>query len=192
MQNPSFSISPKTNYTSEKIQINNEDIQIVTSVKLLGITIDNRLNFDEHINSICKSAANQLNALVRLKTFLGSNERKVLVNSFTLSNFNYCPLFWFISSSISLRKIKNLHKRALRFLLNDYINSFEQLLQKFSKASVNLRNYRLFCTKVFETMMDLNPTYMKEIFERSVSNNRSVRQNYKMNLITPKTNEVRY
>ena len=192
MQNPSFSISPKTNYTSEKIQINNEDIQIVTSVKLLGITIDNSLNFDEHISSICKSAANQLNALVRLKTFLGSNERKVLVNSFTLSNFNYCPLVWFISSSISLRKIKNLHKRALRFLLNDYISSFEQLLQKFSKASVNLRNYRFFCTKVFETMIDLNPTYMKEIFGRSVSNKRSVRQNYKMNLITPKTNEVRY
>ena len=192
MQNPSFSISPKTNYTSEKIQINNEDIQIVTSVKLLGITIDNRLNFDKHISSICKSAANQLNALVRLKTFLGSNERKVLVNSFTLSNFNYCPLVWFISSSISLRKIKNLHKRALRFLLNDYINSCEQLLQKFSKASVNLKNYRLFCTKVFETMIDLNPTYMKEIFERSVSNKRPVRQNYKMNLVTPKTNQVRY
>ena len=33
---------------------------------------------------------------------------------------------------------------------------------------------------------------MKEIFERSVSNKRPVRQNYKMNLVTPKTNQVRY
>ena len=99
----------RTNYTNEKIQIRNEDIQIVPSVKLLGITIDDRLNFNEHISSICKSAANQLNALVRLKTFLASNERKVLVNSFILSNFNYCPLVWFVSSSTSLRKIENLH-----------------------------------------------------------------------------------
>ena len=127
-----------TNYTNKKIQISNEDIQIVPSVKLLGITIDNRLNFNEHVSSICKSAANQLNALVRLKTFLGSNERKVLVNSFVLSNFNYCPLVWFVSSSTSLRKIENLHKRALRFLLNDYISSYEQLLQKSSKTSINL------------------------------------------------------
>ena len=82
----------RTNYTNERIQISNEDIQIVPSVKLLGITIDDRLNFNEQISSICKSAANQLNALVRLKTFLGSNEREVLVNSFVLSNFNYCLL----------------------------------------------------------------------------------------------------
>ena len=182
----------RTNYTNEKIQISNEDIQIVPSVKLLGITIDNRLNFNEHISSICKSAANQLNALVRLKTFLGSNERKVLVNSFVLSNFNYCPLVWFVSSSTSLRKIENLHKRALRFLLNDYVSSYEQLLQKSSKASINLRNHKVLWTEVFKTMIDLNPTYMKELFERSVSNKRPIRQNYKMNLVTPKTNQARY
>ena len=79
----------RTNYTNEKIQISNEDIQIV---KLIGITTEDRSNFNKHISSICKSAANQLNALVSLKTFLGSNERKVLVNTFVLSNFNYCPL----------------------------------------------------------------------------------------------------
>ena len=57
------------------------------------------LNFNEHISSICKSAANQLNALARLKTFLGSNERKVLVNSFILSNiFSFCPLVSFVLS----------------------------------------------------------------------------------------------
>ena len=167
----------RTNYANEKIQISNEDIQIVSSVKSLGITIDNCLNFSEHISSICKSAANQLNALVRLKTFLGSNERKVLINSFVLSNFNYCPLVWSISRSTSLRKIENLHKRALRFLLNDYVSSYEQLLQKSSKASINLRNHRVLCTEVFKTMIDLNPTYMKEVFESSVSDKRPVRQN---------------
>ena len=63
-------------------QISNKDIQIVSSVKLLGIIVDNHLNFNEHLSNICKSAASQLNALIRLKSFLGSNERKVLVNSF--------------------------------------------------------------------------------------------------------------
>ena len=82
----------RINYTNEKIQISNEDIQIVPSVKLSGITIDDRLNFNNHISNICKSTTNQLNALVRLKIFLGSNERKVLVNNFVLSNFNYCLL----------------------------------------------------------------------------------------------------
>ena len=60
---------------------------------------------------------------------------------------NYCPLVWFVSSSISLRKIENLHKGALRFLLNDYVSSYEQSLQKSSEASINLRNHGDFALK---------------------------------------------
>ena len=51
-------LAKRRNYTNEKIQISNEDIQIVQSAKLLRITIDDRLNFNEHISNICKSAAN--------------------------------------------------------------------------------------------------------------------------------------
>ena len=81
-----------------------------------------------------------------------------------------------------------MHKRALRFLINDYVSSYEQLLQKSSKVFINLKNHRALCTEVFKTMIDLNPSYMKDLFERSVSNKRLVRENYKMNLVTPKTN----
>ena len=73
-----------------------------------------------HINNICKSAANQLNALIRLNCFLGIDEKKVLVNSFVLSNFNYCPLVWFISSTKSWKKNRKPSEKGLRFLLNDY------------------------------------------------------------------------
>ena len=60
----------RTSYRNWKIQISNGDIQIAPSVKLLRITIDDRYNFTEHnISSISRSAANQLNALVRLKNY---------------------------------------------------------------------------------------------------------------------------
>ena len=67
---------------------------------------------------LCKSAGNQLNALTRLKSFLGLKERAVLVNSFIYSNFDYCPLVWMFSHKKSLNKIESLHKQGLRFLLN--------------------------------------------------------------------------
>ena len=76
------------------------------------------------------SAENQLNALIRLKSFLDLKEKEVLVNSFICSNVNYCPLVWMLSHKKSLDKIKSLHKRALRFFLNDYVSSYEQLLEK--------------------------------------------------------------
>ena len=111
---------------------------IEKSVKLLGIHLDHRLNFNLHINTICKSASNQLNALVRLKKFLRFEQKKVLVNSFIPPYFDYCPLVWFISSTKSLKKVENLQKRALRFLPNGYHSSYETLLQKSGKTTVNV------------------------------------------------------
>ena len=66
--------------------------KVVSNVKMLGVHIDSKLNFNLHIDIIGKSASDQLNTLVRLKRFLGHEERFVLVNSFIYSNFHYFPL----------------------------------------------------------------------------------------------------
>ena len=51
----------KGNHTNRTTNINQKEIKAVAKVKLLGIEIDGKLNFNHHINNICKSASNQLN-----------------------------------------------------------------------------------------------------------------------------------
>ena len=51
----------KRDHTDKRITVNNQQIKVVPSVKLLGLQLDDKLNFNLHINKICKSAANQLN-----------------------------------------------------------------------------------------------------------------------------------
>ena len=51
----------KRDHTDERITVNNQQIKVVPSVKLLGLQLDEKLHFNLHINNICKSAANQLN-----------------------------------------------------------------------------------------------------------------------------------
>ena len=180
-----------SDFSNTKISLNNENLEIAPSVKLLGIQIDSQQNFNMHINNICKSAANQLNALIRLNCLLGIDEKKVLVNSFVLSNFNYCPLVWFISSTKSWKKIENLQKRAFRFLLNDYESSYEKLLEKSGKSTINLRSHRSLCLEVFKTVYELNPSFMNDLFQLRESN-RPVREKYRLNLNVPKTNQVKF
>ena len=103
-------------HTNETLKIGDKIIKASSSVKLLGVQIDDQLNFNLHISNICRSAANQLNALIRLKRFLAFEEKKTLMNSYFCSNFNYCPLVRMFSSTKSLNKIESLQKRALRFL----------------------------------------------------------------------------
>ena len=50
--------------TNIEVEIGNEKIRSISSVKLLEVHIDDGLNLNEHINEICKSAGNQLNELI--------------------------------------------------------------------------------------------------------------------------------
>ena len=61
----------KGNHTNQMKSIDQKEIKAVSKVKLLGIEIDDKLNFNHHVHNICKSASNQLNAFIRLKTLIG-------------------------------------------------------------------------------------------------------------------------
>ena len=50
-----------------EIYTENKKITSEHSVKLLGIEIDNQLNFDNHVPTLCKKAGSQLNAIGRLR-----------------------------------------------------------------------------------------------------------------------------
>ena len=91
----------------------------------------------------------------------------------------------------SLNKIESLHKRALRFLLNDYENSYEELLEKSGKCNMSLQRIRFLCIEIYKSINSLNPDFMKNIFEMK-TNNRIVREKYKLNLNIPRTNQVTF
>ena len=52
---------------SYPLNINYLTINSENSVKLLGIEIDNKLSFEQHISTLCNKASNQLNAIGRIQ-----------------------------------------------------------------------------------------------------------------------------
>ena len=61
--------------------------------KLLGVTIDKNLKFNNHISDICMKAGRKLTALGWLSRLLPFNKRHILMKSFIESQFSYCPLY---------------------------------------------------------------------------------------------------
>ena len=94
---------------------------------------------NEHILILCSKAAMQLNALTRLQKYVGKAEKEAIINSFILSNTNYCPLVWHFSSCGSIRKIEKIRKRCLRIVLNDYESDYETLLGNSNKPTIAIR-----------------------------------------------------
>ena len=136
-------------------------------VNLLGINIDNKLNFNNHIGSLCKKAAGQLNAICRIGKHIGFEEKSVLIQSFVQANFNYCPLAWYFSSPNSLRKIERIQVRALRILYNDFVSDAERLHARHGDNTFLIKQHKNLAIEIFKTLNDLNPEYMKEIFVKN-------------------------
>ena len=77
----------------ERLQINNNKIEPENLVILLGITIDNRLSFDDHISELCNKASVPLNAIFRLKKYKCQKELEVILNNFFIFQFQLLPRF---------------------------------------------------------------------------------------------------
>ena len=68
------------------ICVDNHNVESSKCEKLLGIKIDNKLNFNTHVNVICKKAGQKLNALSRVFPYMDSPKRRILLNTFSFHN----------------------------------------------------------------------------------------------------------
>ena len=96
------------NYKPVKLEIESAKSKTKNAVKLLRITIDNKLNFEERISELCKKASMQFNAISRLQRFKCKEQKEALINSFIFTNFNFCPLVWHFYSCKLSQKIEKM------------------------------------------------------------------------------------
>ena len=89
-----------------------------------------------------------------------------------------------------LRKLKTL-ERALRFLYNNCQLTYEVLSDKKNSSTMNVKRLRFLCVEIHKTIYNLNPSFMKQIFEFRETN-RNVREKYRLNLNIPNYNQVTF
>ena len=98
------------------------------------------MNFNSHVRDICQKAGQELNAIPRITHYMSFAKRRLLVNAFFYSQFNYCQLVWMCHNRTNNNKINRLHERCLRLIYNDKKSSFKDLLEKGGSVSMRHRN----------------------------------------------------
>ena len=76
------------NFKGKNIAIKNS-----ASEKLLGIIIDSKLDFTEHLNAVCKKAKLKLLALNRISKFLSPEQHVLIINAYIKSLFTIARWF---------------------------------------------------------------------------------------------------
>ena len=148
-----------------EIQIENTIISSVKRVKLLGVHIDGRLDFDYHVNQICKKASKKIHALSRVCKYMDQNKRRMLMKAFIISQFSYCPLVWMFHSRNTKNRVNKIHERALRLVYDDspYL-SFDELLIKEKSVSIHQRNLQFLATESFKVNNEVSAGLTEVIF----------------------------
>ena len=76
------------------------------------------------------------------------------------------------------------------FLYNDHEISYEELLLKSDRATMNVNRLRILCIKFYKTINNLNPEYERLFSLRETS--RLIREKYVLNLNIPVHNQVTF
>ena len=118
----------RQNRVNETFVFDNTKIKNSKKEKILGVIIDIKLRFKNHVKNLCKKASQEICALSRLISYLNDSERKIILNALIKLRFSYCPLAWIICSRQTNNLINKKHERTLKIVLTDHIIDFETML----------------------------------------------------------------
>ena len=166
------------------VNVGGHDLHRDNTLKMLDVTLDDKLNFKTHIRNICQKASRQINALKRISKFLNAQCRMHVYKSFV-----YCPVVWMFSRKNNLGKLERFQERALSTILLDKSLSYDDLLKKSCQLSVRINLIRLSSIEVFKCVRGINPSYLNDMFTEPSS---SYDFRNPSRLLQPKFNTYRF
>ena len=103
------------------LHISNKSIERKSSIKFLGVMLDEHIAWNDHIHVIEKTLAKNIDLLYRARQFLDKESLKTIYFSYIHSYLNYANIAW---ASTCFAKLKTIHyqqKHAARIIFGEDI-----------------------------------------------------------------------
>lgn len=124
---------------SLNISLNNINVERVNSRKFLGITIDERLNYNDHVAALARKLSCTVGVMSKLSEFVPPNIIKLLYYSIFYPHLLYGVVVWGGCGVTNANKIVRLQNRAL----SPYRDKIENLAPQISFE--NLYKFSVLC-----------------------------------------------
>lgn len=138
-----ISFTRKRNKLEHAYNIGGQNLERVASIRDLGVQLDDKLIFDQHITNICKKAYQMLGFILRIsKSFRQANTLLVLYKTLVRSQLEYASVIWNPLYKIYSEKIEMIQKKALRsihYRLTRSKMSYENLLKHYNIPKLSAR-----------------------------------------------------
>lgn len=167
-------ISP-TAHIFNSLSFNNETISIEKSHDYLGLVLDAKLSFQQHITEVIRKTSPYVGMLNRLKNTLPTAILWQIYYSYIHSHFTYLLPVWASASEDRLIALQRIQYKAIKNILKlPHLTSTSTLYSQNILPFTKLRNYEsiLFIYKIVHNLTTVDFEIVRNI---SVSN-RTTRQ----------------
>ena len=144
------------------IQINNKFLERVTETKLLGVYIDENLNFNRHVQYLTKKVSPKIALIHRLRNTLPPESLNLVYTSLIQSSFDYCLSVWGNSSKKNLTTVQRLQNRAARAVTGNFnfSSSVSTIINNLHWMPIQKRLLYFLGILVYKCLHGKAPTYL--------------------------------
>ena len=159
--------------------IDNIKIENVKHSKFLGVIIDQRLTFYNHIQYMKGKISRAMGILYKCRKYLKQSTLLTLYNAFIYPYFNYCIAVWGKTCNAYLAPLIKLQKRAVRIISN--ADRYESTAPIFKQLNIlNLSKLHIYFVQLFvyKYICEDEKRKLPAIFEKFFTQNSSVHQHF--------------
>ena len=144
--------------------MNGKVLESVNSVRLLGLDVDNELNFSNHAERMYNKISSRIGILNKIKACLPKKQRILYFNAMVKPLFSYAGAIWqTLSSKDCLTRFLRLQKRAARLILNaEPMAPSVPLFNQLSWLPFYLETHISMCSLLFKRLQLAVPEYLLE------------------------------
>ena len=180
------------NCSEINIQLDGHPIFRVEHAKSLGLIIDDRLSWSNHVKKLCRKISSAIGALRRIRSLISQSTAVQIYNALIQPHFDYCAPVWDGLSSYLCEKLHKLQNRAARVILQaKYETSSSLLLETLKWDRLSLRRRKQKATMMFKSLNGLAPVYLHDLFSERHTDY-DLRDSFrKLNLPKPRTDYLK-
>ena len=149
--------------------LNNSSIKRENAIKCLGVIIDEKLTWTNHISTIENKISKNIGILYKAKFLLSQTCLKHIYSAFIHSYLNYANIAWASTSPNKLKKLFNKQKYAVRIISdNDRYTPSRPLMKNYNILNIYQLNIYQILTFMFKTKHKTSPEIFHKIFKKSI------------------------
>ena len=151
---------------SEVLTINNQTVIKESKTKFLGVIIDDRLSWENHIHYIKGKISKGIGIICKVRNILNESTLVNLYNCFVYPYVNYAIEIWGDTYDCYLDSIYKLQKKALRIISKSgYRDHTEPLFLKYKILNVHKVHELKICLTMFKVHHKSAPMVFLDLFK---------------------------